>query len=277
MSYISRYIISNKFGYKFGYKGANKEDLLRIKSLKIPPMWTNVKIDKSPNSKVQATGYDSKGRKQYIYNKDFIEKSKKNKFNKMNSFDYNKYSRIIKHYIARKDLSRDCVIANVIKLMENLCIRVGNDNYKKENGTHGICTLLKSHFKNNTLCFIGKKGILHNKTISNHDSISFINRVLRIKGPYLFYDINSNRIHSNDLNDFLKTKVQSNITCKDIRTYCANKIFSKFMNDIKRGNTVKERKSDIIKGIDHTANELGNTRKVCKDSYLCPNLINKYI
>ena len=273
MSHITRHIINNKFVYK----GAQKEDIARIKFLKIPPLWKNVKIDKSSKAKIQAIGFDSKGRKQYIYHKDYIEKSKKNKFNKMNSFDYNKYSKVIKHYIAKKDLSRDCVIANVIKLMEDLCIRVGNDTYKKENGTHGICTLLKSHFKNNTLSFIGKKGILHTKVVSNHISISFINRVLRIKGPYLFYDENSSRIHSKDLNNFLKTKVQSNVTCKDIRTYCANKIFKKFMENIKKGLTEKERKSNIIKGIDYTADKLGNTRKVCKDSYLCPNIINNYI
>lgn len=273
MSYITRQIKNNKFYYK----GTNKEDIDRIKNLKIPPMWSDVKIDKNIKSKIQATGYDTKGRKQYIYHRDFIEKSKKNKFIKMNSFDYNKYSRVIKHYIAKKDLSRDCVLANVIKLMEDLCIRVGNESYKKENGTYGITTLLKSHFKNNTLCFVGKKGILHNKIISNHDSISFINRVIKIKGPYLFYDINSNRITSTDLNDFLKQKIQSNITCKDIRTYCANKIFTKFMNGIKKAGTEKQRKTNVLKGIDYTANELGNTRKVCKDSYLCPNIINKYL
>jgi DNA topoisomerase I len=273
MSYITRQIKNNKFYYK----GANKEDIDRIKSLKIPPMWSNVKIDKNIKSKIQATGYDTKNRKQYIYHKDFIENSKKNKFIKMNSFDYNKYSRVTKHYIAKKDLSRDCVLANVIKLMEDLCIRVGNDAYKKENGTHGICTLLKSHIKNNKILFIGKKGISHEKTITNPDSIDFVKRVLRINGPYLFYDINGTRIHSTDLNDFLKNKVQSNITCKDIRTYCANKIFRRFMDKIKRANTEKERKTNVIKGIDHTANVLGNTRKVCKDSYLCPSVINKYI
>lgn len=272
MSYITRQIKNNKFYYK----GANKEDLNRIKNLKIPPMWSNVKIDKNIKSKIQATGHDSKGRKQYIYHKDFIEKSKKNKFNKMNSFDYNKYSRVIKHYISKRDLSRECVIANVIKLMEDLCIRSGNDAYKKENGTHGICTLLKSHIKNNKITFVGKKGITHEKTIINNESTDFIKKVLCINGPYLFYDKHGRRIHSTDLNDFLKNKVQTNITCKDIRTYCANKIFRRFMDNIKRADTEKERKINIIKGIDHTANLLGNTRKVCKDSYLCPNVINKY-
>lgn len=273
MSYITRHIVNGKFIYK----SAKNEDIQRIKSLKIPPMWKNVKIDKLSKAKIQATGYDSKGRKQYIYNKDFIERSKRHKFAKMKTFDYNKYNRIIKHYISRKDLSRDCVIANVIRLMENLCIRVGNDSYKKENGTHGICTMLKSHLKNNTLSFIGKKGILHNKLITNNESISFVQRVIKIKGPYLFYDIKGSRITASDLNNFLKQKVQTNITCKDIRTYCANKIFSKFMKSIKRGKTEKEKKSNLIKGIDHTANELGNTRKICKDSYLSPIVINKFI
>ena len=273
MSYITRHNVNNKFGYK----GAKSEDLPRIKSLRIPPMWSGVKIDKSAKTKIQATGYDSKGRKQYIYNKDFIEKSKKSKFNKMNSFDYRKYSKVIKRNILKKDLSRDCVIANIIKLMEDLCIRVGNDAYKKQNGTHGICTLLKSHFKGNTLSFVGKKGILHNKIINNHESVSFIHRVLKIKGPYLFYDINKTRITSSDLNTFLRQKVQADITCKDIRTYCANKIFNQFMSKIKRASSDKERKRDVLKGIDHTANQLGNTRKVCKDSYLCPNNLNKYI
>ena len=136
--------------------------------------------------------------------------------------------------------------------------------------------MLKSHIKNNKILFIGKKGISHEKTITNPDSIDFVKRVLRINGPYLFYDINGTRIHSTDLNDFLKNKVQSNITCKDIRTYCANKIFRRFMDKIKRADTEKQRKTNVIKGIVHTANVLGNTRKVCKDSYLCPSVINKY-
>lgn len=273
MSYITR----QKTKDKFYYSGAKKEDLDRIKSLRIPPMWSNVKIDKTADSKIQATGYDSKGRKQYIYNKKFVEKSKIKKFKKLDSFDYNKYSRIINHYISKKDLSRNCTIANVLKLMEDLNIRVGNDSYKKENGTYGISTMLKSHLLGDTLSFVGKKGISHDKKITNSKSLDFIKRVIKIKGPYLFYDSTGTRITSQDLNAFLKEKAQSNITCKDIRTYSANKIFKTFMNNTKTGLTEKERKRNITKAIDHTANELGNTRKVCRDSYLCPKVINKYI
>jgi hypothetical protein len=98
-------------------------------------------FDKSSKAKLQATGYDSKGRKQYIYNKDYVERNKKNKFTKISTFDYSKYCRILRHYISYNNLSRNCVIANVIKLMEDLNIRVGNESYKKENGTFGISTL----------------------------------------------------------------------------------------------------------------------------------------
>lgn len=272
MSFITRKVVNKKFVYT----SARQEDLERIKKLKIPPMWINVKINPSSKSKLQATGYDSKGRKQYIYHKNFIEKSKTNKFNKMNSFDYSKYSRVIRHHISKKDLTRECVIANALKIMEDLNIRVGNENYKKQNGTFGITTLLKKHLRGNKLEFIGKKAIAHSKTITNPLSLDFISRVLKINGPQLFCDSTGYNITSSDLNSFLREKVQSNITCKDIRTYCANKIFKTFMNKLKRGITEKDRKNNIIKGVDYTANELGNTRKVCRDSYLCPNVVAKY-
>jgi DNA topoisomerase-1 len=277
MTSITSYITRKKNGGQFIYNGANKEDLERIKSLRIPPNWKNVKIDKFSKSKLQATGYDSKQRKQYIYNKEYVERNKKNKFNKMKTFDYGKYSRVLRNNISLNNLSKNCVIANVIKLMEELNIRVGNESYKKENGTHGITTLLKKHYKNGTLSFVGKKGILHNKIIKNPNSLNFINKVLKIKGDYLFYDENCNKITSHDLNSFLKEKVQTNITCKDIRTYCANKIFNDFMKNTKIGTTEIERKASISAGVKHTAQELGNTPKICRDAYLSPQNLNKYL
>lgn len=271
------YITRQKTKTGFVYSTKNPNDIERIKKLRIPPMWTSVKIDKSDKAKIQATGYDAKGRKQYIYHTDWTEKSKKKKFNKIKNLNYDHYSRVINNYIKRNDLSRDCVIANVIKIMEDLNIRVGNEMYKKENGSYGITTLLKSHLSGNKLKFIGKKGIEHTKQIKSDKSLKFIDRVKKIKGPNLFYDNYGKCITSADLNAFLRNKVNSNVTCKDIRTYRANEIFLKFMKKLKRANTEKERKKQILQGIDYTANELGNTRKICKDSYLAPENINKFI
>tara|TARA_B110001450_G_scaffold255824_1_gene284373 strand:+ start:1981 stop:2799 length:819 start_codon:yes stop_codon:yes gene_type:complete len=270
------YITRRKTKHGFIYNVKNQEDLERIKKLRIPPMWTSVKIDGSKSAKIQATGQDLKGRKQYIYHSEWIEKSRKAKFNKMNNFNYDHYSRVINKFIKKNDLSRDCVIANVIKIMEDLNIRVGNEMYKKENGSYGITTLLKSHLNGNKLNFIGKKGIQHNKKITSEKSLNFINRVKKIKGQNLFYDGEGKCITSSDLNMFLRNKVNSTVTCKDIRTYRANQIFLKFMKNISLGKTEKDRKKQILQGIDYTANELGNTRKVCKDSYLSPHNINKF-
>lgn len=263
-------------GKKFIYSGANSKDIERIKKLRIPPMWTNVKIDSSEKSKIQATGYDSKKRKQYIYSPEFIEQSKMKKFKKMNKFDYPSYDKVIRKYMSKNDLSKDCVIANVIKLMEDLNIRVGNETYKKENGSYGITTLLKKHLTGNTLSFVGKKGVFHVKHITNPKSITFIKRVKTIRGPNLFYYSPRECISASDLNTFLRKHIGENVTCKDIRTYCANKIFLSFMKKLPKAKTEKEKKANIIAGLNHTAEKLGNTRKICKDSYIDPKNLLKF-
>jgi DNA topoisomerase-1 len=267
-------ILRKMINGKFKYPGAKSKDIERIKKLRIPPMWVNVNIDPSEVSKIQATGYDSKNRKQYIYNSKFIEKSKEKKFKKMNSFDYSKYNSVIKKYMSKNDLSKDCVIANVIKLMEDLNIRVGNESYKKENGSFGITTLLKKHLTGTTLSFVGKKGVFHVKHITNPRSITFIKRVKTIRGPNLFYYSPNCGISSSDLNTFMREKVDQNVTCKDIRTYSANKIFVSFMKKLPNAKTEKERKTNLLKGLDYTAQKLGNTRKICKDSYISPKNIS---
>ncbi len=271
--YITKYVKKGEVVYST----KNKEDLERIKKLRIPPAWTNVKIDKNKNSKIQATGIDDKNRKQYIYNKEFVEKNKKEKFKKIKTFDYNKYNRIIKHYIAKKDHSKNCVIANILRLMEELNIRVGNESYKKENGSYGITTLLKKHLIGDKLSFVGKKGIKHEKIVTNKDSINFLKSIKTIPGPNLFYYDKTNNITSSDLNLFLKEKVQNNISCKDIRTYCANKIFLDYIRKFKIPDTELKRKKNVNDAIDYTAEKLGNTRKVCRDSYLAPENLNKFL
>jgi len=261
---------------KFKYSSAKSDDIERIKKLRIPPAWTNVIIDSSEKSKIQATGYDSKNRKQYIYSAKFVKNSMEKKFKKMNSFDHPKYTRVIKKYMSKNDLSKECVIANVIKLMEDLNIRVGNETYKKENGSYGITTLLKKHITGNTLSFVGKKGIHHTKVITEPHSIAFIRRVKSLKGPNLFYYSPGCNVSSSDLNTFLREKVDEMVTCKDIRTYSANKIFLSFMKKLPVGKTEREKKANLTKGLDYTAEKLGNTRKICKDSYISPKNINKY-
>jgi DNA topoisomerase I len=276
MSFIHRKRTKTGFTY-----GDNFKDLERIKSLRIPPQWENVLISKDKTEKIQATGMDSKGRKQYIYHPKWISLSKKYKFDNMNRFCHKKYSILINKYISLGNLTRECIICNMLKIMEDLNIRVGNEVYLHENNSVGLTTLMKKHLNTYNdkmiLTFRGKKGIKHEKEIKDPVSMKFISKMVGIPGPFLFtYD--KKCITSNELNRFLREKF-GGITCKDIRTYSANHIFVKFMKKISKLNkpqTERERKKNITLGLKHTAEQLGNTPKVCRDSYISPENIEKY-
>ena len=273
------FIYRKKIGKKFSYTNASQKDLDRIKALHIPPQWENVEISKSSNEKIQATGIDSKKRKQYIYHSSWIAKSKEAKFKNMNNFSYTNYQRVLNNHIKKHDLSRDCVICNMLKIMGDLNIRVGNEIYLKENASIGLTTLMKKHLTCTngklSLSFKGKKGIQHTKKITDKISINFIMKIKRAPGTFLFYH-NNRVVNSGDLNSFLKENVSKDITCKDIRTHSANDLFVKFMGKLPIPNTERDRKKNISLGLKYTSEHLGNTPKVCRDSYISPENIKKY-
>lgn len=246
----------------------------KLQKLKIPPNWKNVYISKNYHSKIQAYGYDDKKRKQYIYHPCWKLLTNDIKFSNIENFDIHKLNKILSKYKKFKVQSKLYVISNMIQIMIDLNIRVGNEVYLKNNDTIGLCTMQKHNFKKNSLCFKGKKNIEHIKLLNNEHLI-FINNIIKLPGKYLFQYKNNNQIevvNSNDLNEFLKVFVDKNISTKDIRTYQANIIFINFIKNNKNlYNNLKKLQIDAIK---HTANELGNTPKVCKDSYINPsNLI----
>ena len=239
----------------------------------VPPAWTDVKISSNKNNKVLATGYDQKARKQYIYNKQWIEKSKREKFQKISTFNDKRFNKITRKFINCNDLSKECVVANLLKLMKDLNIRVGNTNYLKENNSVGLTTLMKKHLHGNLLSFIGKSGVHHTKQITSCDSLKFIKRVLKINGRFLFYYQSTTsggetrNITPNHINAFLKKYVQSDMTSKDIRTHSANRIFNRYISRLPESNSHKRK---IAKAVRYTANKLGNSSTVCKASYIAP-------
>lgn len=276
------------------YSKLSSSDNARVKILRIPPNWTSVKLSKDPSSKIQATGLDSRGRKQYIYHPIWTLFSKDTKYTKVNSINFDKFNLIINKLSKQKisdNFSKNYVIANMFILMRDLNIRVGNEKYLEENDSVGLCTLQKIHYKkekeyksSNTIhkfFFIGKKGVQQEKILQK-PHITFIENIIKIPGNSLFkYSSNEEtnesnksnsyrKICSEDLNNFLKENVDKNMSCKDIRTYCANEIFkkeySRLLND---GIDAKKARIEATK---KTAKELGNTPKVCRDSYIDPSL-----
>jgi DNA topoisomerase-1 len=291
--------ISLKYSNKiFDYRNSSAEDKQRIKVLKIPPNWTNVKLNKDYSSKIQVTGEDAKGRTQYIYHPVWNVFSKESKYVKINSLNFDKFLKVINKYSKKvpnsnaaniNEVPKNYVISNMFIIMKDLNIRIGNEKYLKENDSIGLCTMSKEHLikispklnndKNGgyKFEFKGKKGVLHEKYLQkNH--IIFIEKMLKLPGNNLFqyretnYENNHEtikKIDAQDLNEFLKKYVDENMTSKDIRTYCANQIFKKhFDKFIEEG--LKENKARI-EATKITARELGNTPKVCRDSYIDPD------
>jgi DNA topoisomerase-1 len=280
----------------------SEDDQKRIKYLRIPPNWNSIKVTKYPSSKIQVTGKDSRGRTQYIYHPAWVQFSKETKYSKVNSINFTTFENIIKRYSEFNGLySKNYIISNMFIIMKDLNIRVGNEKYLEENDSVGLCTLSKSHYKkiktteNNgsngsngsnvhKFIFKGKKGILHEKILlAKH--VTFIENIISLPGKSLFKYFNESnekgnksnksykKITADDLNQFLKEYVDKYMSCKDIRTYCANTIFKReYSRLIKSGINAKKARIEATK---ITANELGNTPKVCRDSYIDPMLYSE--
>ena len=271
----------------------DKNILNRINNLKIPPAYTNVIISKKHNSKIQAIGFDSKKRPQYIYNKDFIEQQKKLKFSDLVYFG-KKIKRI------RKDinlnlkncynnnlniLNKKCIISIILYLIDKCNFRVGCDKYQKLYNTIGATTLNKTHIKKMTnsisINFIGKKGVHNSSTIKNPMICSLLLELCNINDKdFLFYymDESSNkyRITERHINQYLK-KYHKSLSVKMFRTWSANYILLKEILNLDLPNSVSEAKRNINKAVKKAAFHMHHTAHVSKKSYMNNEIINLYL
>lgn len=270
-----------KSGFKF-YKNNNEitndKLLLFFKSLKIPPAYNNVSINSNKNSKILAFGFDSKNRKQVIYHPKFIKEQTNKKYERFIRLEKEipKIKNIIFKDIKSTNIKKK-EIAIILFMILNCGFRIGNDKYVKENNSYGLTTLEFRHLifnkKNIIIEFVGKKGVI-NKSICNN--ITIYNYLLNKKtnskedSRVFSYHINETiyNINSKDVNIYLK-KINNEITSKDLRTWNANHLFIKYIND---ENILKE-KNPIKKAIEMVAFDLHNTPAICRKSYLHPEII----
>jgi len=257
--YKSGFTYINEYGKNIN----NKKILNWIKSLKIPPAYNNVKISKKLNSKILAFGFDSKGRKQVIYNQCFINKRCQEKYNRMfeNLDIFNKINKDIIQNLKAKN-EKDKKIAIIIYLIINCGFRVGNKKYEKENNSYGVTTIKYKHitFENKKIIidFIGKKGVRNVGYCDNKHIYKYLNdkKIEHRDDDYIFENIDSS-----DINSYLKT-FSENITSKELRTWNANTIF---INEALNNNI-----NDAFK---YVSQRLHNTVAVCKKHYIDPNII----
>jgi len=275
--------------FEYYFKGElikDDEELLRIKHLVIPPAWEKVWICKKENGHLQATGFDTKNRKQYRYHPNWNALRNHTKYYRL--LEFGKALPAIRLQL-EKDLSiskltERKVLAAVVSLMERTSIRIGNSFYEKSYGSFGLTTLKDRHvkFKGNSVnfSFKGKKGVDHNITLQSKKLASIIKKCRDIPGKELFqyYDEEGNR-HSLDsglVNCYIREISNADFTAKDFRTWAGTVHAFLALKSIGMHESATEAKRKIVEALDTVSEQLGNTRTVCKKYYVHPLILSLY-
>ena len=290
---IRRIKVEDQFKYidrKTKKRITDKKTLKRINEMRIPPGYSKVKISKKANDKIQATGIDEAGRKQYVYSKKFIQAQQEIKFQDLIQFGkkIKRIRRDIKHHISKKGdiYNREKVISMVIYLMDNCNFRIGTEEYKKLYNTYGATTLNKNHiiFKENEaeIRFVGKKSVENVSTIRNTEAISLLRKLCKVHEgkEFLFYykdeQGNTHQVSASQINNFLK-KYHKNLIPKMFRTWNGNNVLLRYLISKKKPENEKELKTNLREAIKRVAHELHNTVSVAKKSYLNSEIYTTYL
>ena len=274
-----------------GPDGAPVEDaaeLERFRALVIPPAWTDVWICAEPSGHLQVTARDAKGRKQYRYHPGYRQIRDETKFGRM--FSFAEVLQTIRERVERDLLlpehPREKVLATVVSLLEKTLIRVGTDEYARDNGSYGLTTLRRKHVAVNgaklRFEFRGKSGILHTVSLTDRRIARIVQRCSEIPGQELFKYVDAEgrryQVDAVDINDYLREITgRDDVTAKDFRTWAGTMLAAAALRGLGVGATERQSKSNVVKAIDEVARRLGNTRAVCRRYYIHPALIEAYM
>ena len=259
----------------------NPAELTRIAKLAIPPAWTDVWICPDPRGHLQATGRDAKGRKQYRYHHEWRQSRDETKYERMPAFAaaLPKIRARTAADLSRPGLPREKVLATVVRLLEKSLIRVGNDEYAKANQSFGLTTLRNKHVKVNgsTLKFEfrGKSGVRHSVTVDDRRLARIVKSCRDLPGQDLFQYVDDeghpSNVGSGDVNDYLREISGEDFTAKDFRTWAGTVLICTAFRELQQEETPAAK--CLVQAIDAVAGVLGNTRAVCRKSYIHPGVM----
>ena len=280
-------------GKGFAYKepgGTSVRDeatLARIRSLAIPPAWTDVWICPDPNGHIQATGRDAKGRKQYRYHPRWREVRDGTKYEHM--LDFARALPALRVRIdqdmRRPGLSREKVLATVVHLLETTLIRVGNPEYAEENKSYGLTTLRDRHVDIDggelRFEFKGKSGKKWKLRLKDRRIARIVKACQDVPGQHLFqyFDENGERqpVTSTDVNQYLREVAGKDITAKDFRTWHGTVLAAMALHELESFDTKAAAKRNLRAAIEKVSAKLGNTPTICRKCYVHPEVINSYL
>ena len=267
-----------------GERITDEATLERIKSLAIPPAWTDVWICRDERGHLQATGRDAKGRKQYRYHTRWRESRDADKFDHLGEFARRlpRIRRQVRADLALQGLPRRKVLALIVQLLERTCIRIGNERYAEENDSFGLTTMRNRHVKVSgarvEFQFRGKSGKFHRIAIDDPELARVIRRIRDLPGQELFQYLDDagevQSIGSSDVNEYLKEiSGYDEISTKDFRTWNG----SVYVASMLRGRVRREQRvgiTHVAAAVRAASQQLGNTPAICRKSYVHPRVLD---
>ncbi len=270
-----------------GSKVVDEKTLARIRKLAIPPAWTDVWICASPNGHLQATGRDAKGRKQYKYHPAFREVRESAKYERMVDFAraLPALRAKVAEHMALRGLPREKVLATVVHLLESTLIRIGNDDYAKQNESYGLTTLKNRHVKVSgselRFNFKGKSGKTWRLQVRDRRIAKVVRACQDLPGQKLFQYFDetgeSREVTSSDVNQYLREITGGDITAKDFRTWHGTVLAALALRETEAFDSQTACKRNIKAAIEKVAARLGNTPTICRKCYIHPEILSAYV
>jgi len=281
-------------GKGFSYKQENgktiqdKETRDWIKSLVIPPAWTDVEISENRNARLLVTGRDDKERKQYLYHPKYTAKQNSRKFDRIIAFadQLEHMRRVTGQHLRKRKLGREKVMATMVRLLETAFFRPGSETYSKENHSYGLTTLRSKHLTidGDELIFSynGKSGQEQEKHVVDNKLAKIVQEIDEMPGYEIFKYLDENDkivdVKSDDLNAYIREVMGEEFSAKDFRTWAGTMIAAIALDEFGVVNKKDQKLLDknIKEAVNRVSERLGNTPSVARSSYIDPRIIDDY-
>jgi DNA topoisomerase-1 len=286
-------ITRRRSGRGFTHTGADgttlrdPETIARIRSLAVPPAWTDVWICPNPRGHLQATGRDARGRKQYRYHAQWRDIRDETKYARLTSFakELPKIRAQIERDLSISGLPRDRILATVIRLLEMTLIRVGNKEYARDNESFGLTTMRDHHVDVSgtklEFEFRGKGGKRHVVDIRDPRLARIVKECQEIPGHELFRYVDEDGEHrtveSADVNEYLRRHASEAFTAKDFRTWAGTVLMVRALRELGPATSARGAKRKLLQAIEAVAQILGNTPAICRAYYVHPAVTEGYM
>jgi DNA topoisomerase-1 len=283
---------SKEKGFFYRYPGTGetvREErvLTRIENLKVPPAWEEARIARSPSAKVQAIGYDSAGRVQYLYHPKYRQRKEREKFERILRFSdvLPEMRRTTSKHLRRENLDREKVLAAMTRLMNAAYFRVGDERYAKKNRTYGIATLRRKHLtiEGDTLIFkyTGKWGQQQRKVVTDARLRRVVEECVELPGYEVFKYLDESGevrdVKARDLNAYVKEVMGGEFTPKDFRTWAGTLFAAVKLAELGVTEDLDRAEENVLAAVGDVAKRLGNTRDIARASYVSPRIIDHYM